>query len=369
MPVKLLIFSDLHLDLSFAWLGSHQATARRLRQGIRDTLVRILRLTEEEHVDAVLCGGDLYEQERVAPDTAAFLRTSFEAIQPIRVFLAPGNHDWYGPRSLYWRADWPSNVRIFCEPRLTPVQLDQGLTLWGAAHTGPVQKDGFLGDFKVDREGFHLGLFHGSDTTWLLQQGEAKVGHAPFTTEEIRKSGLNHAFLGHYHTPKDDPLYTYPGNPQPLTFGEQGVRGAVLATISDDGRLERQHIGVAQIAFSDLCIDITGIQSTPQIRDRIADQIKGLGGIARITLYGEVPAEIDLQLSDLKQDANSLDACVIRIGDLRPAYNLPAIAMETTVRGQFVRNVQNSDLSAENKRRILIAGLRALDGRSDLEVL
>jgi DNA repair exonuclease SbcCD nuclease subunit len=260
-------------------------------------------------------------------------------------------------------------VRIFHEARLTPVELDQGLTLWGAAHTGPVQKAGFLGNFKVDREGIHLGLFHGSDTTWLLQQGESKAGHAPFTADEIGQSGLHHAFLGHYHTPKDDPSYTYPGNPQPLTFGEQGARGAVLATIFNDGRMERQRISVAQIAFSDLRVDFSGIQSTLQIRDRIADQVTGLGGITRVTLYGEVPVDIDLQLSDLKLDANSLDACVIRIGDLRPAYNLSAIAMETTVRGQFVRNVQNADLTEEDRRRILIAGLRALDGRSDLEVL
>ena len=367
--MRLLLFSDLHLDSSFAWMGVNAAAARRLRSSLRECLLRILQLAQQEQADAILCGGDLYEQERFAPDTASFLKSSFETVQPLPIFLAPGNHDWYGPGSLYQQVDWPSNVHIFSENRLIPVELKKGCILWGAAHTGPAQHESFLSGFRVNQEGLHLGLFHGSDSSWLAQQGETKIGHAPFTSEEIVGSGLSHAFLGHYHAPKDAPAYTYPGNPQPLTFGEQGERGAVLATVFEDGRLERRRLPVAQTAFSDVAVDITGIRTTLQIRERIAAEIEGRTGIARITVYGEMPADLDLQLADLKPDSTLLDACSIRAGDLRQAYNLAAIAGEPTVRGQFVRDVQSADLSEEDKRRILLTGLRALDGREDLEVL
>lgn len=367
--MRLLLFSDLHLDSSFAWMGVNAAAARRLRSSLRECLLRILQLAQQEQADAILCGGDLYEQERFAPDTASFLKSSFETVQPLPIFLAPGNHDWYGPGSLYQQVDWPSNVHIFSENRLIPVELKKGCILWGAAHTGPAQHESFLSGFRVNQEGLHLGLFHGSDSSWLAQQGETKIGHAPFTSEEIVGSGLSHAFLGHYHAPKDAPAYTYPGNPQPLTFGEQGERGAVLATVFEDGRLERRRLPVAQTAFLDVAVDITGIRTTLQIKERIAAAIEGLTGIVRITVHGEMPADLDLQLADLKPDDTRLDACSIRAGDLRPAYDLGAIAGEPTVRGQFVRNVQSADLSEEHKRQILLTGLRALDGREDLEVL
>lgn len=50
-------------------------------------------------------------------------------------------------------------------------------------------------------------------------------------------------------------------------------------------------------------------------------------------------------------------------------YQLAAIAQEKTVTGQFVRDVLSSvDLSEVERVRVLVAGLRALDGRDDLEL-
>ena len=50
------------------------------------------------------------------------------------------------------------------------------------------------------------------------------------------------------------------------------------------------------------------------------------------------------------------------------AYDLEVIAQERTVRGQFVRDVLDFGFSAGEQRRVLVTGLRALDGRDDLEV-
>jgi len=51
----------------------------------------------------------------------------------------------------------------------------------------------------------------------------------------VRAAGLSYAMLGHYHTPKDAPYLTYPGNPDPLEFGETGNHAAVLVTVAKDG--------------------------------------------------------------------------------------------------------------------------------------
>ena len=72
----------------------------------------------ETRAEALFCGGDLYENDRVAPDTAEFLRTAFAELAPTPVFLAPGNHDWYGPHSLYALVEWSQNVHVFTEPTL-----------------------------------------------------------------------------------------------------------------------------------------------------------------------------------------------------------------------------------------------------------
>src|ERR671933_583558 len=93
--LKLVVFSDLHLDSQFAWLGSNRDAARARRQALRDTLRRIVSLAREISAAGLLCGGDLYEQERCTPDTREFLHSIFAQLYPLPVYISPGNHDWY----------------------------------------------------------------------------------------------------------------------------------------------------------------------------------------------------------------------------------------------------------------------------------
>jgi len=164
-------------------------------------------------VDAILIAGDLYEHDAVAPDTGEFLKGLFAEASPTRVFLAPGNHDWLAPSSLYARLQWSPNVHIFKGDRFEPVTLVEGLTLWGAAHRAPANTDGFLDQFHVDRGGVNIALFHGSESGAFGFQEEAKVAHAPFRADQIAAAGLSHAFSGHFHIAVDAATYTYPGSP------------------------------------------------------------------------------------------------------------------------------------------------------------
>ena len=367
--MKFVHFSDLHLDSVFAWTADTRGAATKRRQALRDTLNNIVNLAVETEADAVLCGGDLYEQERFTPDTAAFLQSTFERLHPIRVFIAPGNHDWYGPQSLYRQVTWSENVRVFDSSRFQPVELIDGLTLWGAAHRAPANTPGFLEEFEVDRGGVNIALFHGSERGWFSQEGGRKTLHAPFDSDQIESSGLHHAFLGHYHRPRDDPRFTYPGNPDPLTFGEDGERGAVVATVVDDGVVVRDRRGVNVTQVHDLQVDITGSASQQDVRDRVRDALESLVGFARVTLSGEPSADIDIRPRELSSVDYGLDSVVVEIGDVNYAYNLELIREEQTVRGEFVREVSNREIPEGEKRRILVTGLRALDGRDELEVV
>ena len=85
----------------------------------------------------ICCGGDLFEHERVSPDTGQFLRVQFGRANPIPAFIAPGNHDWLGKESLYQRVSWSQNVRVFDDRRLLSATIADGLTLWGGAHLAP----------------------------------------------------------------------------------------------------------------------------------------------------------------------------------------------------------------------------------------
>ena len=363
--MRLLLFADLHLDAPFAWASPEAARLRRRNR--RETLTRILALAEAEQVDAVLSAGDLFEHDRVSPDTIEFLRASF-ARTDRPIFLAPGNHDWFSERSPYALVDWPENVTVFTESRLLPVELAAGLTLWGAAHRAPANTDGFFNDFRPDRGGVHLALAHASERGALGWQEKGKQPHAPFDAAQIQAAGIAHAFLGHYHLPRDAALYTYPGNPDPLEFGEEGERGAVLVTVAPDGSVTRDRRPVAVSHVHDVTVSLDGAAHAEDVSQLVSAALEGLDGCVRITLDGELAPVVQLDLRELSRLGPHLDGLLVRPGRLAVGYDLESIIAESTIRGQFVRDAGQEVGDPNLRRRVILTGLRALEGRADLDV-
>lgn len=363
--MKFVVISDLHLDASYVPVGLGPEIGRKLRSFTHQTLLNVVKLVKSTGADAVLCGGDLFEQDRVSPKTASLLRYAFEQIDPVPVFVAPGNEDWYGPDSLY-QQEWSPNVHIFTKGELTPVSLEDGLTLWGAAHLGPTGAPNFLQGFRVNRKGIHIGLFHGSEMSGFGAQGERKIPHAPFEMSDLEDSGLHHLFLGHYHQPYEAVLYTYPGDPHTLCPGERAHRGAVVAVVSEHGTVHREWKPIGNVPFHDLDVDITGCLANEDIQGKLRERLAKLQGVGRVTLSGELAPELDVNLKELSDAGYAIDMC-LRVGKLQPKWDLPTLAKEPTVRGQFVRDVLEEKMDPEKRARILEMGLRALDGRQVLE--
>ena len=363
--MRFLHFADLHLDAPFAW--ARPETARLRRRNRREALTRILQLADEEQVDAVLCAGDLFEHERFTPDTVAFVRESF-ARTDRPIYVAPGNHDWYSAHSPYALVEWSPNVHLFTEAQLTPIELADGLTLWGAAHRAPANTGPFFAEFRPDRGGVHLALAHASERGLLGWQEEGKQPHAPFDAAELEAAGIAHAFLGHYHVPRDEARYTYPGNPDPLEFGERGERGVVLASMQDDGTVLRERRSVAVSVVHDIDVSLDGAAHSDDVHAALSAAIAPLSGCVRATLIGEVGPAVHVDLRELAGLGGHLDGLALRVGRLGVSYDLDEIADEATIRGQFARDAAIEIEDPELRRRVVLTGLRALEGRDDLEV-
>jgi DNA repair exonuclease SbcCD nuclease subunit len=363
--MKLLHFADLHLDAPFAWASPD--TARSRRRNRRDTLTRIVALAEAEGVDAIVSAGDLFEQDRIGPDTVEFLRSTFERTDR-PVYLAPGNHDWLSPRSPYALVEWSPNVHVFTEASLQPAELDDGLTLWGAAHRAPANTDDLFAGFRTGRGGVNVALAHASERAALAWQESGKAPHAPFDAAELPATGLVHAFLGHYHVPRDAELHTYPGNPDPLDFGETGERGAVIATIEAGGTVTRERRDVSVSEVHDLEVNVDGASHSDEVAAIVRERVAPLAGCVRVTLSGELAPSVQLDVRELERLGGHLEGLVVRAGRLSVGYDLAGIGAESTVRGQFVRSAIEEIVDPELRRRVILTGLRALEGRGDLEV-
>ena len=106
MP-KIIHAADLHLDSAFGGLGPEKARERRRES--RDLVDRLAELAVREGAETVLLSGDLFDGERVYPETLERLRAAL-ARMACPVLIAPGNHDPFTPHSPYEKLVWPKNV-------------------------------------------------------------------------------------------------------------------------------------------------------------------------------------------------------------------------------------------------------------------
>ena len=229
--LKVLHGADFHLDSPFSGLTPEQAAARRQEQ--RELLDRLARLAREREADLVLLSGDLLDSRRTYRETAQALARSLGSL-PCPVFLAPGNHDFYGPQSLYAALDWPENVHIFTSGSVRRAEVP-GLdcVVYGRAFLGPREDRSPLEGFRAERDGrVQLMAVHG--------EVDGRGEYGPISREDIACSGLDYLALGHIHAAsglltEGRTAYAWPGCAMGRGFDELGEKGVYLGTLDASG--------------------------------------------------------------------------------------------------------------------------------------
>ncbi len=229
--MKLLHASDFHLDSPLSGLAPEQSAQRR--RELRAVPARLAKLAKDEGVDLVLLPGDLFDGERVYPETLRALANALKDMA-VPVFIAPGNHDYYHPKSPY-AAPWPDNVHIFTAPELQSVELPAlNCVVHGCAFISPHREDDPLAGFTVPDDGrLHLLCVHG-------EVGPAG-SYAPISPQSLEHSGAAYAALGHIHAAGSGrtgkTLWAYPGCPEGRGFDELGPKGALTVSFGEPAQL------------------------------------------------------------------------------------------------------------------------------------
>ena len=355
--------ADFHLDSAFGALDQRRAAARRRES--RETALRLANYVGSHGVDLVLLAGDLFDSAAAFRETGEQLSAALGQMEA-QVFIAPGNHDWYGPGSPYRTVDWPENVHIFSENTLTAVELPEwNLVVHGAAFTDSQQTESFLRGFSAPADGkVHMGLLHG-------EVDGAEERYDPLRREEIAGSGLAYLALGHVHR-RTEPLRlgntvcAWPGCPEGRGFDELGEKGFYEGTISDGGEVSLTFVPFARHRYEVLEVDVTGKEPRAAVEAALPPETAG--DLYRILLTGETgeggagAAAIQEALADRFYALEVRDRT-------RMAEDLWRRAEEDSLRGLFLRELRQrrkqAETEAERAEIDLAArfGLAALDHR------
>jgi exonuclease SbcD len=366
MSVKILHAADFHLDSPFEALPPELAAARRREQ--RDLLDAIAGLAEEERVQLVLLSGDLLDSAASYYETQEVLARAFSRISA-EIFISPGNHDYYCPKSPYSYVRFPGNVHVFPSPLIGCVRLPHlGVRVWGAGFNDQYSRPLLTGFSVPDSSMLDIMVLHG-DT--------AGDSYNHIREAEIAASGLDYLALGHIHTFSGikyagKTAYAYPGCPEGRGFDETGEKGVILGTVSKSG-CELAFRPLAGRTYKIQNVDLTGAgdpasaaaAALPQNTER---------DIYRLVFTGEFGGALDLR--------SIKDAFAGRFFHLsvqnqtRPPRDIWEGAGDDTLRGIFLRNLKEkydaADKAADDagKGAVLLAvryGLAALVNAEEYE--
>ena len=355
--------ADLHLDSAFGALPPRQAARRR--QESRELAVRLAEYVREHRIDAVLLAGDLFDSASAYRDTGEQLARALGRM-PALVFIAPGNHDWYGPGSPWETVDWPPNVTIFDQDRITAAEVpDWNAVFHGAAFTGPERRQGFLTGYAAPQDGrIHMGVLHG-------EPGGSEARYAPIRREEIAASGFHYLALGHIHKRTEperlgNTLYAWSGCLEGRGFDELGEKGFYEGTVSDDGTVEVHFVPFARHRYEAIQVDVTGRDPREAVLSALPEHTEQ--DLYRVTLTGTT-GEQGVDLRALEQAlAPRFDTLELRDGT-RLEEDLWQRAGEDSLRGLFLGELLRQREEAETDRqrasidRAARYGLAALDHR------
>ena len=287
--IRILHAADLHLDSPFQGLSREKAAQRRAEQ--RGLLSRIAETAREEKADLVLLAGDLFDADSPYSETTRLLEQVLSQLDA-PVFIAPGNHDWYGPRSPWTKLRLGKNVHLFTEEAISCVALpEKGVRVWGAAFTGRCR--------GAPLAGFHAEKQPGVTDVMVLH-GEVGVPGSPYgplSEADIAASGMDYIALGHIHEGSGlrragDTFYAWPGCPEGRGFDETGEKGVLLAEL-EDGDCRVRTIPMGGRRYEVLTVDLTeSADHTRTVLDAVGRD--GSRDVYRVVLTGEPAVSPDM---------------------------------------------------------------------------
>ena len=361
--IRVLHAADLHLDSPFQALGREKALQRRAEQ--RDLLGRIADLAREQRADIAVFAGDLFDSEDIFSDTGRLLVKTFEDLR-IPVFVAPGNHDYFAPRSAWGRLSLSGNVHLFTSESVECVALPElGVRVWGTAFTGP-ERTPPLADFEAAKDGELLDVLviHG-------EVGAANSRYGAISEDELRRSGMDYVALGHVHAASGlrragDTFYAWPGCPEGRGFDETGDKGVYLAELAP-GRCELTFLPTAARRYEICTADVT--DADPLLAAESAIPPGSEGDVVRLVLTGQTDAAPDLPA--LRRALESRFFALDLRDRTTPRRDIWALRGEDTLRGMFLQRLWQrfsaaaDETERERIRTAALYGLAAMENNDE----
>ena len=371
--LKFLHCSDIHLDSPFFDVTPEKSEERR--RELRSTFMRLMEFVRDKGVDYVLISGDLFDTKYATNITFEILLREFCNCPDTQFIIAPGRADAYENNLIYSSDRLPENCHVFKSESLDRLYFERDKVMiygWGFRTAELVQNP--LYDTHVD-DTTNINIVCG----YADLDGEVGSTVCPISRTDLKKFGADYYALGSRHEATDlinlgGSMYSYSGSLECMGFDETGIGGAKLLNVKyADGELaiDGKNMTFGHIRFVNETIDVTGVNTTSEIINRISRMISdkkyGVETALRCTLVGHVEPTFVIPAS-LENDVFGL-YCFELCDRTVPLYGTEMLRRDMSMKGELFRTLLPHLESADEEQRIVAAralreGLAALENRN-----
>jgi len=354
--MKIIHCADVHLGASMSThLSIEQANQRK--DELLKTFLDMLNYAGDHDIHHILIAGDLLDTAYADIKTQNILIELVESHLGIQFYYLCGNHD--EDSLLGSDATLPQNLHTFGR-EWTHYNLD------GAILTGAILGNNNLGlydSLNLDPREFNIVILHGGET-----HGNDYTTPDTVNFDALKNKNIDYLALGHYHTFATGKLdsrctYAYSGCLEGRGFDECGKKGFVVLDLGENG-LKLEFVPWAKREFHEIEIDISNLHTAQEIANLVKKSLDDIPAkdLVRVIFVGEFNENTHKYLNLATLDAQNKFFYFYYKDRTRPALDLKSLENDVSLAGEFVRTVRNSGLGPIEQDKIILLGLKSLNG-------
>ncbi|MBR2498165.1 MAG: metallophosphoesterase [Clostridia bacterium] len=349
--------ADLHLDSKMDSLPSEKAKIRR--EEVLSTFERLADYASKINASAVIIAGDMFDTSRTTLKTRGRVLEAINKNSTVDFLYLSGNHD--DDNFLSELEFYPSNFKVFSEDWQS---FTYDNTVVSGVKINSINVSTVYDTLKLDENKLNIVTLHGQIADYKGEEHAEKI-----SLPRLKNKNIDYLALGHIHEYSSGKLdergvYAYSGCLEGRGFDETGDKGFVLIEV-EDNKLSTQFIKFSTRNLYEIVFNVENKNSWSEARSELIDYLQvnyNQNSLIKVVLKGGRKTDCDIDKDGLIKRLNDIFFFAKVYDKTELLVTLEDYATDKSVRGEFVRSVWESDLSAEEKSKIIMCGLNALKG-------
>lgn len=364
--LKIIHCSDLHLDSKMESNLSPEK-ARERREELLSTFSRMVDYAVSNDVSIIMIAGDMFDRSLIRKSAKKRVIDEIKTHSMIDFIYLRGNHDNVDFLSDVEEDDIPKNFKQFNKDEWISYDYrvgDKKLTITGRELTDD-NSNHISTNLVLDSANINIVMLHGQE-----REGNIKIrDNETIRLNDFKNKNIDYLALGHIHSYRKDNLdergvYAYSGCLEGRGFDECNEKGFILLNVSSD-KIESKFIPFAYRLLHTIEIEIDKDMSKKDIISCMEDKVRDISSrdLIKFVLTGKTSLDITSVTIDNIKSQFEEKFYFVKVYDRTRIYiDYENYKYDKTLKGEFVRLLQNEDLKEEDRDEIVEIGIKAILG-------